>query len=185
MARKGMTVTIVAKIDQSKPDGVDFHMEDEDGVQIDTLVFRKDKYPGMKKDDDHEVSFGLDQEQGLTLEFAHSLDDVLWVEMGDDQTIPPCPTTEPAQKSTIFFAERSRPRRMVAINTNPKCQKFSFTINFIDRTNSGPKKLIPFDPGGSNENGGVGFMDTQLNTLILVGFASAVLAAFATYLFMR
>ena len=186
MARKGMKVTIVAKIDQSKPDGVDFRMEDENGAQLDTLVFSKDKYPGMKKNDDHEVSFELDQEQGLTLEFAHSLDDVLWVEMGDKETMPPCPTKEPDPKTDIFYAEKSRPLKMTAVNTNPCKQLFSFTINFTDRTNQGPKKLIPFDPGGSNQNGGEPpFTDASINTNLVVGAIAAVALVAVAFMILR
>ena len=90
----------------------------------------------------------------MTLEFAHSKQDVLWVEMGDEDNMPDCPKEEPDQPCAIFYAEKSTPNMLTVVNTNPCRQHFSYTINFVDRTNQGPKKLIPYDPGGTNTNEG-------------------------------
>lgn len=178
MGRRPMHVTIVAEEDSTKPDGVAFRMEDEDGCELSTLVFRKD-HPSnpMAKKDVHEVHFKLEQEQGLTLEFAHSLNDVLWVEMGSETEFPPCPESQPAQPSGIFYAEKSTPNKLIAVNTNPTVQQFAFTVNFVDRTNQGPKKLIPYDPPGSNQNGGIGSSSDFLSqkTVVIAGAAAAIL----------
>ena len=158
MSRRPMHVTIVARDNSTKADGVAFHMEDAQGNRLPDdvpLIFSKNGHePPMGKKDWHEIHFKLDQDPGLTLEFAHSKNDALWVEMGDEQTMPACPKTEPDVPCSIFYAERSAPNKLIVVNKNPCQQKFSYTINFVDRTNSGPKKLIPYDPGGVNTMGG-------------------------------
>ena len=174
-------INIIAKLDPAKPDGVDFHMERPNGDKLETVVFDKKDDPGMGKGDEHEVSFTLIQETGMTLEFAHSLTDVLWVEWGTATKEPPCPETEPENcPDPIFYAERSTPRRMTAVNTNPSQQFFSFTINFTDRTATGPKKLIPFDPIGENKNGGIGLdpsgFTASTSTLTILAGVAVVLA---------
>lgn len=187
MARKKENVTIVAKPHATKAGQYDFHMEDDQGRELLTLEFSKDKYPGMKKNDDHEVHFELVQQEGMTLEFAHSLDDVLWVEMGDEYTMPPCPKKEPNPPCTIFYAEKSHPRKMIAVNTNPARQKFSFTINFVDSTHQGPKKLIPFDPGGSNQNGGEppDIIDAGISTNVIIGAIAGVALLAVGFMILR
>lgn len=166
-------VNIIAKRDSSKPDGYKFHMESPNGSHLEVLSFNKTDEK-MKEKDVHEVYFRLIQEQGMTLEFAHNLEDALWVAWGDEDTIPPCPTKRPDKKDEIFYADRSRPRTLVAVNTNPSRQFFSFCINFVDSTASGPKKLIPYDPPGDNQDGGIGMTDQRF---VLVGAISGALGA--------
>ncbi|MFS8085826.1 MAG: hypothetical protein ACMG6H_09365 [Acidobacteriota bacterium] len=108
----------------------------------------------MKKNDNHEVRFKLVQESGMTLEFAQSPSDALWVAWGTETTYPPCPKTKPSQPDTIFYAEKSIGNKLVAVNTNPAVCLFSFTLNFVDPHSSTPAKLIPYDPGGGNQDGG-------------------------------
>jgi hypothetical protein len=90
----------------------------------------------------------------MTLEFAQAPSDALWVAWGTPTTYPPCPKTKPAQKDTIFYAEKSNGNSMTAVNTNPAVCLFSFTLNFVDPHSATPTKLIPYDPGGGNQDGG-------------------------------
>ena len=158
MSRRSMHVTIVAEEDAAKPDGIAFHMEDAKGIRLPDAVpltfSKKGHNPPMYKTDEHEIHFKLRQGPGMTLEFAHSKQDVLWVEMGDENNMPDCPEEDPGQPCPIFYAEKSTPNTLIVVNTNPCRQHFSYTINFVDRTNQGPKKLIPYDPGGTNTNEG-------------------------------
>ena len=184
MSRRPMHVTIVARDDSTKPDGVAFHME-MNGKPLPAdipLVFSKDKHdPPMKKKDEHEIHFSLKQDPGLTLEFAHSETDALWAEMGDEKTMPACPKSEPDEPCSIFYAERSTPNKLIVVNKNPCQQNFSYTINFVDRTNAGSKKLIPYDPGGVNTNGGTDdISDFSVSSNVIVGgIAAAALLAVA------
>lgn len=148
-------ITIIAEPDPAKPDGVSFRMTDEDGACLDTLVFDKKKN-GMSKNEVHDVHFRLVQQSGMTLEFAQSLNDVLWVTWGSPDSPPPCPTTRPPEDpDPQFWAYQSTPKKMKARNKNPEQQWFSFTINFVDPKSSTPTKLIPYDPVGENKNGGI------------------------------
>lgn len=169
-------IRILAEDDPSAPDGVKFKMQDKDGCDLGLLVFDKAKL-GMGKKDVHNVYFHLVQTRGMTLEFAHSKDKALWVEMGDATTIPKCPTQQPSAPNDIFYATHSTPNLLKATNTNPTVQYFSFTLNFTDPTSPTPNKLIPYDPGGSNQNGGVGVYD-----YIVGGFVGGVAGAVAANL---
>ena len=158
MARKEMKVTIHAEPHATKAGEYQFYMTDHKNQTVKgntPLTFRKRDFDEMKCSDHHEVKFKLDQEPGMKLEFAQSLDDVLWVTMGKegDPGFPACPTEKTA-KNDVFFAERSSGNTLTVINTNPCEQNFSFTINLVDSTATGPQKLIPYDPPGSNQNGG-------------------------------
>jgi hypothetical protein len=181
MARFPKHVVIIAHIDPSKPDGVAFHMETPNGEKLESLVFSKNDEK-MAKKDEHELHFSLVQESGQTLEFAQSLTDVLWVAWGDKDHEPPCPQSQPANcPDPVFYAEKSTPKKLTVVNTNPDETFFSFTINFTDRTATGAKKLIPFDPIGENKNGGIGrtdpwgFTASTTTTVVLVGAAAVLL----------
>jgi hypothetical protein len=187
MSRRPMHVTIVAEEDASKPDRIAFHMEDSKGCKLPDdipLTFSKKGHsPPMYKTDEHEIHFKLKQDPGMTLEFAHSKQDVLWVEMGDEDNMPDCPKEEPDQPCAIFYAEKSTPNTLIVVNTNPCKQHFSYTINFVDRTNPGPKKLIPYDPGGTNSNEGE---DRIVEAGGVVVGAIAAMALFAVaFVFLR
>ena len=169
-------VNIIASEDPSKPDGVDFHLEKPDGTRLASIVFDKGG-EGMSHDDEHEVHFSLVQESGMTLEFAQSKKDVLWVAWGDKDHEPPCPETQPANcPDPVFYAEKSAPKKLTVVNTNPKKSFFSFTINFVDPHSQTPTKLIPFDPIGENKNGGIGASESSFalassTVALLVGVA--------------
>jgi len=169
-------VNIIAHEDASKPDGVAFHLETPNGEKLESIVFSKDDEL-MAKKDEHELHFSLVQESGMTLEFAQSLTDVLWVAWGDKDHIPPCPTSGTGKADPIFYAEKSVPKKLTVVNTNPSNSFFSFTINFVDSSTQGVKKLIPYDPIGDNRNGGSsidpkGIASASIsNTMIAVGVA--------------
>src|SRR5688572_5174285 len=110
MARQPMQVKILAKPHPTKAGEYEFQMEDHHKTKLrptDPLVFRKADFPGMKKSDVHEVKFRLDQQPGMTLEFAQSEEDVLWVTMGDENNEPPCPTERPDGPSDVIFVDNS------------------------------------------------------------------------------
>ena len=180
-------ITVVAETDPQAPDGVAFHMEDENGDELLTLDFSKDQIQGMMKNDNHEVRFKLNQESGMTLEFAQSPSDALWVAWGTETTYPPCPKTKPSTPDTIFYAEKSNGNTLVAVNTNPAVCLFSFTLNFVDPNSSTPTKLIPYDPGGGNQDGGTPpFQNVgSFTAYLVIALVSAAVAAFATYGLMR
>jgi hypothetical protein len=174
-------INIVAAPDPHAENGVTFHMEDQNGDELETLVFNKDQEPGMKKDEHHEVRFKLIQESGMTLEFAQSPSDALWVAWGTRDTYPACPQTKPAQKDTIFYATKSNANTLTAINTNPTECLFSFSLNFVDPHSSTPTKLIPYDPGGGNQDGGEppfigGDISASTGTVRVIALAVGVLA---------
>jgi len=154
MARYPRHINIIAERDNSKPDGVAFRMETPQGGQLEALVFSKDD-ERMKKEDEHEVHFKLVQEGGMTLEFAQSLRDALWVAWGTASNSPECPKSRPANTpDPIFYAERSSVDKLRVVNTNPDSCKFAFALNFVDPHSTTPTKLITYDPGGENQDGG-------------------------------
>lgn len=177
MAKVETHIRILAEDDPRAPDGVRFRMQDWNGCNLGLLVFNK-KQLSMRKEDEHDVHFHLVQTKGMTLEFAQSPAVALWVDMGDEHTIPVCPTSQPPTQDPIFFATQSTPRKLKATNLNPAEQYFSFTLNFVDPKSSTPTKLIPFDPGGSNQNSGI----TRSYDALIGGVAGAVAGALAANL---
>jgi len=178
---------IVAEPDAKKPDGVDFHIADAKGFRVETLIFNK-KLEGMHHDDDHEVHFELIQESGMTLEFAQSLDDVLWVAWGDKTHIPACPKKKPPPVTpAIFYATGSHVNKMTAVNTNPQECYFSFCINFVDPHSQTPTKLIPFDPIGENQNSGItrSWLSDMSATTMAVGIAAVAIVAVLGFMLLR
>lgn len=171
-------VNVVATPNPHSANRYDFRLENDDGEQIDTLVFRKEDHQGMKKSDCHEVKFKLVQDQGMTLEFAQTPADALWVAWGTPTEFPKCPNTKPSAPDPIFYAEHSNANTLTAVNLNPEKKRFRFALNFVDPHSSTPTKLITYDPDGENGNGGeddrFGFMTA--NNIALGIAAIAVVA---------
>lgn len=180
-------IDIVAEPDPQAPNGVKFHMEDENGDELETLEFSKDAIQGMKKNDNHEVRFKLKQESGMTLEFAQSPSDALWVAWGTKDTYPPCPTTKPPKQDDVFYAEKSNGNILVATNTNPAICLFSFTLNFVDPNSPTPTKLIPYDPGGGNQDGGEPPATSEGSNVlaIMLGIGAVAALGYVVYLSMN
>lgn len=165
-------INIIAENDPHAENGVSFRMEDQHGFELTSLVFSKDQEPGMNKKDHHEVRFKLIKQSGMTLEFAPTEADALCVVWGTKTAFPSeCPKA-PMPKDPIFYATKSNGNTLVAINTNPDERKFNFTLNFVDPHSSTPHKLIPYDPPGDNQDGGIGDFDWSH---VLVGVGSAVM----------
>jgi hypothetical protein len=180
MARYPKHINVIAHDDPQKPDGVEFHLEDTKGNKLESIVFSK-KDDGMYQSDQHELHFKLVQEKGMTLEFAQDLKDALWVAWGDKNHIPPCPKVRPANcPDPVFWAEHSAPNNLTVINTNPDSKFFSFTLNFVDSTATGAAKLIPYDPIGENQNGGINrsWLSDVSTTTIVVGVAVVAVLGF-------
>lgn len=152
--RKKMHVNVVATDNPQSQNGVDFRLENDKGEQLETLVFSKTKL-GMHKNDEHEVRFKLIQDSGMKLQFAQQPHVALWVAQGDEHNFPACPTSQPACPDLIFYAEKSNVNTLVAVNTNPNKLFFKFSLNFVDPTSAQPNRLICYDPGGENQNGGI------------------------------
>lgn len=167
--RVAMNVNVIAQRKaNTPPDNISYHLEDDDGCLLETLVFSKDKL-GMKKSDEHEVTFTLVQEEGMNLQFATPPDRAMWVNRGTAQNIPSCPTAQPPKNNTVFHATSSQGLTLVATNKNPQKCYYKFSLNFVDPTGQDPDYLYRFDPVGDNQNGGIG-----KNYASLVGVALAI-----------
>lgn len=178
--RVHMGVKVVAeKKVNTLPDNIVYHMEDEDGCVLDTLVFSKDALH-MNKGDAHKVTFTLVQDQGMNLQFAPDPDVAMWVNRGTADRIPSCPTSQPAKNNAVFHATESLGNTLVVINKNPQKCYYKFSLNFVDPTGSDPNYLYRYDPVGDNQNGGIGgFNETWL---WLGGVAVAAALSYFAYL---
>lgn len=176
--RIAMNVNVIAQRSANNPpDNISYHLEDGDGCLLESLVFSKDQIAGMKKNDAHEVTFTLVQEQGMSLEFASPPDRAMWVNRGTANDIPSCPTSQPAKNNAVFHATSSQGKTLVAINKNPQKCFYRFSLNFVDPNGSDPNYLYCFDPVGDNRNGGVGGFQ---NAFVALGLAAG--AATLVYL---
>lgn len=181
--RVGMSVNIVAeKKANTPPDNIVYHMEDKDGCLLESLVFRKDQW-GMKKGDEHEVTFKLVQEQGMNLRFASDPDRAMWVNRGTATDIPSCPTSQPTKNNAVFHATSSQGDTLVAINKNPQKCYYKFSLNFVDPTGRDPNYLYRYDPVGDNQNGGIGVFQPSFSAIALaIGLAALGYIAYQFYL---
>lgn len=165
------TVRVEVFPDASKEHGIGFKMFDStsgnSNQPTDELVFSK---AGKFKNDYHRITFKLENTQGANLKFARR-EDALWVVEGDDKTRPPCPRTKPAQApsgKTLRLVGRHDLELIAHNNNNERCE-FSFALGVVSATDLDEYKVIPLDPGGSNQNGGETLVDSSINTNVIVG----------------
>lgn len=179
--RDAMSVKVIAeRKDNSPPDNIVYHLEDEDGHLLESLVFNKDA-KGMKKGDPHEVTFTLVQDEGMNLQFATPPDRAMWVNRGTADEIPSCPTSQPKKNNAVFHATSSQGDTLIVTNKNPQKCYYRFSLNFVDPTGRDPDYLYRFDPIGNNQNGGIGgFFGSALG--IAAAIAAAAALAYVAYL---
>jgi hypothetical protein len=182
------TVRIEVFPDPSKEHGVGFRMFDSAAEKpdqaTDVLIFSK---AGKKTNDFHRVTFKLENTQGTNLKFARK-GDALWVVEGDDKTRPSCPSTKPAEEpsgKTLRVIRRHDHELVAHNNNNEKCE-FSFALGVVTATDLDEYKVIPLDPGGSNQNGGEEpLVDSSVNLNVIVGALAGVALLAVGYMILR
>lgn len=174
----GRTVIVIAnRDDNALPDKIAWGMEDENGNELETLVFAKDD--SMKKSDHHVVTFKLCQQEGLGLIFAPDPDVAMWVNRGTANNIPSCPTVQPKRNNAVFHATSSDGDTLTVLNKNPQKCFFKFSLNFVAPNGKDPEYLYRYDPVGDNRNGGTEGLRTWA---VVVGVAAAAAVAYLAYL---
>lgn len=181
------SIRIIAKPDSTAAEGYSFALDDGKGGAAD-LVFNKDHVNGMKKNDYFVVRFDLENQDGANLVFAKDREVVLWAcPLSQADPVTKCPPNNSYMETTFYVhpSKKIQDTKLYVINTDMECEEFAFAINFLD-TDSPGKKYVKLDPVGSNKNGGEQpFTDAHRSNTLLVGVASAVVAAGATYALTR
>lgn len=176
-------VNIIATRDENEvPDKIAWGMEDENGNELETLVFTKgDK--GMKASDHHVITFKLLQQEGLDLMFAPDPDVAMWVNRGTANNIPSCPTVQPKKNNAVFHATASNGDTLTVLNKNPQKCFYKFSLNFVAQGGENPDYLFRYDPIGDNRNGGSGSGFETWAALAGLGAVAALgcIAYFAFY----
>lgn len=178
---KDRTINIVATSDSNAKDGFSFSIDDGKGGPAD-LVFNKN-HDSMKWDGYYLIEFTLENRNGADLVFAKDRDKVLWACPAKD-AVNGCPPPD-SHMDTVFYVhptKKIQDKKLHVINTDMEVVDFVFAFNFLNQSNVGPK-YVKYDPGGSNQNGGTPPFQyaSSLGLIVLIGFASAAVAAFATY----
>ena len=179
------TIQIVATLDSKSPNGHSFAIDNGKGGPAD-LVFNKNTN-GMKWDGYYLIEFQLKNENGANLVFAKDRDKVLWACPAKD-AVNGCPPAD-SHMDTVFYVHPTKKiedKKLYVINTDPEVVDFAFAFNFLNESNVGPK-YVKYDPGGSNQNGGIPpFQNvSSFNAYLVIALVSAAVAAFATYGLMR
>ena len=165
--------------------GNSFTMHDGKG-STNELTFNKTK-DNMKRWEDYEISFELNNLDGANLKFSHDINKVLWAEPTEDPN-PPCPTSQ--QMDGIFYVASPndiKDLKLRVTNTDPDHQRFVFGFNFLPATeNDGPNaNYVLYDPIGNNQNGGYPRSYAMLEPATIGGAAAgAVVGGLATMLLM-
>ncbi|WP_310468391.1 hypothetical protein [Sphingomonas sp.] len=173
MSNADRKITVHAKKDPTKPNGIAFSMKDEDGTVGDELVF--DKKQEMKKSEHHKVTFKLVREQGVSLRFPSDKKRAMWVRKDGATTLAACPTAQ--DQHPDITAQQVSANELIVHNKNPEAAKYKFALNFVKPTDKDESDLITYDPVYVNRNGGTAAVSSML-VLALLG-AGAV-ALFAT-----
>jgi hypothetical protein len=156
---KKCKVTVTAYLDPSAPPSaknVQFRMDSDLKTGSRKLEFDKTK-DKMKKDEDYEVQFSLNDTTGLKLTFAPSLDDALWVSAGDPVNDPPCPTSQCKNDQFRATGLSTDKMTLTVLNRDDNVEKIAFTMRFLpDKADpKDPKAYVEYDPISDNKDGGI------------------------------
>lgn len=148
-------VEITARPKLGNPGEYEFSMDEGNG-KTNQLTFDKTK-DGMKKTEDYEIKFKLNNEDGADLKFSRDLNKVLWAEQ-TTVVDPPCPTSQ--QMQGIFYVKSQgdiKDDELTVTNTDPKVERFIFAFNFLPSNEvDGPTANYKlYDPIGDNLDGGL------------------------------
>lgn len=173
-------VNIIATRDENAlPDKIAWGMEDENGNELESLIFCKND-KGMKVTDHHLITFKLMQQEGLGLIFAPDCDTAMWVNRGTANDIPSCPVTQPTRKNAVFHATASNGDTLTVLNKNPQKCFYKFSLNFVKPGSTDSSYLHRYDPIGDNRNGGSG---SGFETwAVLAGLGAVAALGYVAYL---
>lgn len=125
----------------------------EDGSRGQDIVSNKNgqwiKGKKMKETDDFKIYFSLDENGDF--KFVDIEDDVMWINKGSQNNVPPCPTVQTHQKPEFKVDGVDDYVLEVTNKDTSKCY-YKFVINLVDK-NTG--QTVPYDPIWDNRNGGV------------------------------
>jgi hypothetical protein len=163
------------KATRNKKDDYSFALENFTGGGPPNLVFNKDDINGMHKRDYFVLEFHLDNNSGCDLEFLQDREKVLSA-CPEHEAVDGC-ALEGSNYLPIFFVHPTMKldkKKIHVINTDPYNEKFFFGFSFVSK--DGTEKAY-FDPGGENQNGGIGQFEWSNS---LTGAITGAVAAIAT-----
>lgn len=141
----------------------------------DTRTFRFNKGQKMRKKDPHVIKFTLvNDETGRGLHFPSDRHEAMWVMKGNH-----CPNRDSDHDYSVIepLIVIDEGRTLLALNTNPKSQKWGFTLNFLPAGVTDPTQSIPWDPVGDNQNSG----KPLVSSYAAIAVGTSGFAAFAAY----
>lgn len=119
----------------------------------DVIIFNKTT-DDMKKVDHYRLRFDIKNFKDSPLRFVPEKRDTMWVQEG---TV--CPTDFCELPEVIWVDDVDKKGEWIdVINMDMSELRFQFTLNFVDKNITNPTKAdyVALDPGGGNQNGGVG-----------------------------
>lgn len=180
------TVKIVAFPDSKEPQGIGFHMYDESVSKTEPTDCLSFSNAGIFKSNWHHITFVLENTKGTNLKFALEPRDALWVCDAVDGERPECPKKRPKKPgSAMRLIGQVGDHHIFVRNDNKPPNgrlEFSFALNFVRASDVDSNELITYDPGGTNQNGGLEDPKFLTANSIVLG-VGAVLATVALALF--
>jgi hypothetical protein len=173
-SRKHKVRVIATQVGKTAYD-VDFRLEGSE-VQNNQLIFDKKKLK-MKKKDEHEIWFELENKKGADVRFTSNEQNVMWVHKVPDPTYP-CPD-EPSYLPDEFETVQVKHQTTLQIrNTNMAVEYLAFRLNFVP---AGKKDVpigqyISYDPISGNKDSSYPFLGTKTVIGVALGTAAFALA---------
>lgn len=155
------------------PSNYSFRLTDMNNQQAD-LVFNKDTN-NMRKRDYYELEFHLHNEPGSDLVFVDDRDKVFSA-CGEAEAVNGCAPEGSTFLPTVYLhpTRKIQDRVITVVNTDSHVEKFFFGFSFVSRSHG---DSAYYDPGGENEDRGIGTFDWNY---AIAGAISGAVAAIGT-----
>lgn len=115
------------------------------------LVFNKNA-DNMKRVDHYRLRFDIKGFGSSRLRFVPDIQNVMWVHTGNA-----CPEEQCAMPGVFWVDAMDGDGEWIdIINMDMTAEAFWFTLNLVDKANPNSTDYVPLDPGGVNQNGGLG-----------------------------
>lgn len=178
MASKGRTYEVVEAVIGGPPTGKPVLSYNNKIIPPNQLLIFNKSADTMKKVDHYRVRFDIKQFNKSPLRFTPNQSDALWVKAGTGSAS--CPTSSCHDlPNTIWIDEMDPDGEWIdVINMDMSAQEFWFTLNLVAKTDPTSTNYVPVDPGGGNQNGGLGGTRNELSSAsaFVFGLVAGVLA---------
>lgn len=169
---KKNTYEIVMEGDPKKPTPVLYDKGKHIGSN-DIIYFNKNK-DGMKKHEYYVLRFEIRDFKDSVLRFVPDTADMFWAQPG---TV--CPTTRKEIPGVLWQSDHDQSGEWIEVTNSDMSElEFRFALNFSKKglADPAPSDYVSLDPGGMNQNGGIGGKSDTLAFAVVGAFSAGATA---------